>query len=75
VPGIADVQPESFTLANPLSALYRAHQNFLARPGEASISPGLMTKTGFLGFLWFFPVAENIFIGDPDDPGNPDGYF
>jgi hypothetical protein len=40
-----------------------------------SISPGLIVKTGYLGFLGIFSVAENIFSGDPDDPGNPDGYF
>jgi hypothetical protein len=59
---IADVQPDSFTLANPQPALYRAHQNFLARPGEAPISPGLLAKTGYSGILRFFSVAENIFL-------------
>jgi hypothetical protein len=63
---ITDVQPDSFTLANPQPALYRAHQNFLARPGEASISPGRIAKTGYLGVLRFFSVAENIFFGDTD---------
>ena len=45
--------------------IYQPHPNFMARPGEASISAGLIVKTGysgFLWFLWFFSVAENIFL-------------
>jgi len=72
---IADVQPDSFTLVNPQPALYRAHKNFLARPGGASISPGLIAKQGLLGFLWFFSVAENILFCDPDDQVDLDDHF
>jgi hypothetical protein len=34
----------------------------MARPGEASISAGLIRKTGYSGFLGVFSVAENIFF-------------
>jgi hypothetical protein len=36
------------------------------------------SKTGYLGFLWFFSVAENIFSGDYGDQfdiGDPNGHF
>jgi hypothetical protein len=49
-------------LANSTKSLYQPYQKFLARPGEASISAGLIRKTGYSGFLRFFSVAENIFF-------------
>jgi hypothetical protein len=42
-------------------------------PGSSG--PGRMAKTGYLGFLWFFSVAENIFFGDLDDQVDLDGHF
>jgi hypothetical protein len=41
----------------------------------AAAAPGLIVKTGFLGFLWFFSVAENIFFGDPDELYQLDSHF
>jgi hypothetical protein len=35
----------------------------------------LVLKTGYLGLLWFFSVAENIFFGGPDDQVDLDDYF
>jgi hypothetical protein len=71
---IADVQPDSFTLANPQPALYRVHKNFLARPGEASIFPGLIAKRGIRGFYGFIRSLE-IFFCDTDDQVDLDSYF
>jgi hypothetical protein len=37
--------------------------------------PSQIEKTGYSGFLWFFSVAENIFSGGIDGPGNLNGHF
>jgi hypothetical protein len=48
------------TLLYPPDTLSKAHPFLLG----AAAAPGLIVKTGYLGFLWFFSVAENIFLGD-----------
>jgi hypothetical protein len=42
--------------------LYQPHSNFLARSGEASISAGMIVKTGYSGFLWFVFSREKYFF-------------
>jgi hypothetical protein len=42
--------------------LYQPHPNFLARPGEAFISAGLIRKTGYSGFLGFFQSLKIFFL-------------
>jgi hypothetical protein len=43
--------------------------------GGTAAAPGLIVKTGYLGLLWFFSVAENIFFRGPDDQVDLDDYF
>jgi hypothetical protein len=42
---------------------------------QEAAAPGWMAKTGFLGFLWFFSVAEKFFLVTLIDPVGMDGHF
>jgi len=67
--GVSGRSAVLFPLSGP-----QPYKAFITYSGTIS-SPRRKAKRGFRGFLWFFSVAENIFLVTLIDPVGIDGQF